>query len=847
MTGTNSTSFSEGESGLMVSPPALKSGIGEIAFGAAPLVPAATGVLTVKIYNMAGALLTTVTSDNNGNFSADGLPKGQTLMIIVEASGINILTFAIIPLDTSGLTGLQIDPLTSLIADKIRKLYADRGINFSDVLAVDPAAIARQVQLALQGIREAFDVGLIVNSGDLDADLNNNAALFDTLVPQSLLDAVGNSLAAAAASMDLQTAEPEEMVFAVAKKLYYLNFAMLLAMDGTTDASLKTWVLTLPTAARINGSDFQSPYPGSGPCLVFNPFVEPDRNDPEWSDLGGIDGPVFRDSDLAVMANAMSTAKRYTLDDLHKIFFRPAGAGFIMTEWGSFGDMHGPYVLTGLNSAEMVPKIGEDPDFASANPIEPPFSYTFADLIGEVPNLEELRQDLFYRRTHLDWNPTGGPHDYIVCKDDQYWQTGGSTINPVRVNVALTRDGEGGITAGTVTEAVDGAYYLGFTEATEGDEGKFRFVNVTTGRELRTEKGMQIVGVRTGYVDISTGKLDTNAIYDAYKHTGSYVYGGPCIEVNGRQWGVVFDSRSGGAAYKVKGPVQQADGNWDLSAAYSTSDGSGREFYLAFCQYTFPYDVNSKVNLVDASSGDLLVDGSGDPLFVSLSEIETEATVTLHETYTHIFGGEIPNPRYDAAYDPYYDDFNNNSQFDAGEMTFCWRPYVPVEVENNWNVAFGQPGYPCQDVAYHVDPKLYSLLDGSPFSWHELPVGFDFNKSPKDNGLRLRKFKARNNGYFYRRPYTLFNLLLAAFPPSFFDGDHYITQFTQFDAIQALAIIMYRFETPVVLENIALDLDSSAGTNIKQMPSLEFYFSPENEDINDIMTRVMNGFNNVPE
>ena len=848
LTGSNATSFSEGQSSLMAPPPALKSNVGELAYGSAPLVPKdSTGFVRVAFYDLGGNRLFHLYTDEIGRFIASGLPKGEPMMVVVEKDGLNLVHFVTIPNNSSGLTQVQIDPLTSLVAAKIRKMYLDRGIDFNDAISVNPAAIARQVQLALYGIREAFDVELQIEFDELHMAINNNADLFDSKVPKSLLDAVGNSMAAAAATIDLQNAAPEEMTLAVAKKLYYLNFALLLAMDGNTDAALLTWVLNLPSAAKLSGIDFQSPYSGSGPCLVFNPFVEPDRNDPDWSDIGGIDGPVFRDSDLAVMANAMATGKRYTLDDLHKIFFRSAGAGFMMTEGGHFGDIYGAFVLTGTNSAEMVPFDGDEPDFSQANPIEPPFDYTFDELIGEVPNLEELRQDLFHRRTHLDWNPTGCSHDYVVCKDDQYWQTSGKTINPVKVNISITRDGEGGITAGTVTEAADGQYYLGFTHATEGDEGRFRFINITTGRELRTEKGMQVCGVRSGYVDLSAGKLDTNAIYEAYKHTGSYVYGGPCVEINGNQWGVVYASRSGSEPYQVKGPVQQASGDWDLSAAYATADGNGRQFYLGFCQHTFPYDVNSKVTLIDAASGDMLFDSEGAPIYVSLSEIETEASVTLHDTYTRVFGGEVPNPRYNAAFDPYYDDFNNNGRFDQGEMTFSWRPFVSVDIENNWDLAFGQPGYLCQDAAYHCDPKLYSLTNGDPFSWNDLPPGFDWDRSPKDNGLRLRKSKPRDNGFFYRRPHTLFNLLLAAFPPEFFDGNQFITQFTQFDAIQALAIVMYRFETPVVLEDIALDLDSSGGTNIKQMPSLEFHFSPQSQDINDIMTRVMNGFNNVPD
>jgi hypothetical protein len=817
------------------------------------------GALSVRVMDLSGKELARTSTSADGKFTVKGLPTGVPLQIEVKAGAVPLVTFCEVPVDQGDIQDVGLDPLATVIAHRIHKIHTDRRAKLGKLKSLNAPVLLLQVRRALEGLRAELGFELSVVLADLKDAIEANAATFDRLVPEALRAAGGDSIAIAESSADLEAGGEAGLLVAIARRLFHTHMPLLIAMQaGVTDERVMQWVTSLPPEARLDGARLDgAPWPGAGPCFVRNPYREPDRNFDEEQPMGSrptmVDGPFFTDGHLSLMADAMRKGKRYTLPELHRIFFRPAGAGFLMVGFGMFGPRPFPYVWTGDRQAQVVaPPAQGPPDWRAAGAVEPPFDHTFRMFVGRVPNLAELAHKFFERRIHIDGNPTGPPHEYVAARDNLFWSSHGQTANPIRVNVRLERGPTGQLAAAEVAEAGDGAFLLGFTGASDGPEGAFRFLDARTTRMLRLPDGRPLLGVRSAVANVALGRLDIGAILDRYTVTEACVIQGPPVEINGRLFALVHDRRIDGRPVQVQGPALQADGTWSVTPRFSlpgaAGAGGGATFYLGFTDTTFPFQPDrSEVMAVDVQSGEAIRDRSGAPLRILLARVEQEVALTLHETFSRIPGCAVPNPRYDPERDPYFDDLDANDRPGAGEPTFPFRPFAPPEVEARFDIPAGQAGYLNREVAYHVDPAIYSLPDGQPFSLHAPPPGFTFDRSPKDNGLRLRRFRPRPNGHLYARPHLLFARLLAAFPPSFFDGDHGITTETGFDILQCLALTAIRMETPEGVEDVRLDLDPGAGEVAKRMPFLEFRFTPGAEDPRVVMERMMAGFGSVPQ
>jgi hypothetical protein len=793
----------------------------------------AAGSLSVQIQTLFGEPIKDVTTGADGSFGCDGLPVGETLRVAIKTGGATMFTFVEIPRDAKASAGVRVDPLATLIFHRIVRIFRERGLHPGDLGSVDCAALAAAVRRAVDGLRDDLAFRVEVGLEQLSEDPRLDAALFERLVPREVLEAAGDALGRAEADADIESGA-SNLTVAVARRLVHTRAAVVISMQpGSSELAVIEWVRSLRPELRFDPAKADGTrWSGSGPCLVKIPFLEPDRNGTEDQPPPFLDGPVFDEAKIGALAEAMQRGKTLTLPELHKVFFAApdAGAGFVMIGFGQFGDQPAPYVLSGDARAKLVPppQPGQPPDWRAAGAVAPPFALTFGPYLGRVPSLEELRQKFFDKRIHIPGNPTGAPHAFVAARSDLFWTSRGAQADPIRVDLELTRHPEGSITAARVTEAVAGAFFLGLTERTQGPEGELVFLDARTLRPLRTTHGKPLVGVRRAFADLDRGAVELGDLHQRYSRTEDNVFGGPPVPIGGRPVPVIHDAPDGGGRpVLVEGPVLSVDGTWSTSAPFAPpSDPAKPKFFLGLNETMFPYNASTSAPfLIDARSGAPLPGPNG-PIRVLLSRIEAELAKPLHRSTTRLPSCAVPNPRHDPRLDPFFDDVNDDGAHGAGEPSFGFRPFVPPDVLANFDAAQGSPNYLAGPRAYGLDPVIYSLPDGRPFSPGEPPPGFRTDRSPKDNGLRLRRFRARLNGFLHRRPHFVFAQLLAAFPPAFFDGEHTITPETRLDVLQALALARVRLETPEVVPDVTLDVDPGPGEQLQRVPFLGFEFAP---------------------
>ena len=144
------------------------------------------------------------------------------------------------------------------------------------------------------------------------------------------------------------------------------------------------------------------------------------------------------------------------------------------------------------------------------------------------------------------------------------------------------------------------------------------------------------------------------------------------------------------------------------------------------------------------------------------------------ESFTHVFGVEVPNPRYDAAADPYYDDVNDNGVHDEGEPTAPFRPLL-----------FDAHDWRSTDIRMY-----YRRADnGAAVSFED--VDFESETPRTFDGVALveRIYRPRANAFRFGRPNTAINMLTAFVPPEFFDGTHSFNRDTTIKPFTAIALI----------------------------------------------------------
>lgn len=189
-------------------------------------------------------------------------------------------------------------------------------------------------------------------------------------------------------------------------------------------------------------------------------------------------------------------------------------------------------------------------------------------------------------------------------------------------------------------------------------------------------------------------------------------------------------------------------------------------------------------NLVDGTTDPIVTD---DPLapaefggeispegFILVSVNEIVGIALGVESFTHVFGTEVRNDRYDSSGDPYFDDLNGNDVQDAGEPTAPFRP--TLFDPNDWR---------------STDIRMYYRRADNDGAVTFEDVAFDSATPMTFDGVALvtRTYLPRLNAFRFGRPNTAVNLVTAFAPPDFFNGTTGMNQDTRLDIFSAMAII----------------------------------------------------------
>jgi len=166
--------------------------------------------------------------------------------------------------------------------------------------------------------------------------------------------------------------------------------------------------------------------------------------------------------------------------------------------------------------------------------------------------------------------------------------------------------------------------------------------------------------------------------------------------------------------------------------------------------------------------------GFVDPSFILVNVRNVVGLDIEAVEFTHVFGTEVPNDRYNPDGDPYFDDINGNGEYDVDEPTAPFRPTL-----------FGSDDWRATDI------RLYYRRgdNGASVSFDE--VDFESDSPRTLDGVELvpRSYLPRRNAFRFGHPNTAINLITAFAPPSFFDGRHSLDGDTEVDVFSALAII----------------------------------------------------------
>lgn len=480
-------------------------------------------------------------------------------------------------------------------------------------------------------------------------------------------------------------------------------------------------------------------------------------------------------------------------------------------------------------------------------------------------NMDKVKESIIFKRVHVPWNNTGGPNEWVVFDGDAWRKD--STAQPVKVNIV--RDADYGIT--NMVQAVDGGYFLGSTENTE-KEGEVRLISVDSGLEMQDDDGRF---QRWNLSDISY--LSGVQV----RESGSHVFGGPSVEINEWSYGVIYDGWQTGAA-----PIEVCVTYTDHYTVAQNEDGTcdGSTYYLAWTEGT---EKDNVANLIDVSSGDCALEDpeerqseSNECVRWSFSKIFGLQEFEYRDNYTHVFAGDVANPRYKVDRDPYFDDFPldpcdpdaggedgiwcsetlySNALCDDVEPTFSWRSYLanpdaPYSVDNNfyrWSAAKDYAWWDGKVLTYE------SIECGEVFDWQKQPPhpgdqtnvlksgqkgdSFDYMATPAENGLTSRNFKARYNAYAVGRPNSALNMAALAF------GDKFVlTPDTPFKIIDAFALIYLSWEgveTNVVVPEITI-ADWGYDPETQQQVDATFYdeifhaqfYMPRRDNYDDFQT-----------
>lgn len=226
--------------------------------------------------------------------------------------------------------------------------------------------------------------------------------------------------------------------------------------------------------------------------------------------------------------------------------------------------------------------------------------------------------------------------------------------------------------------------------------------------------------------------------------------------------------------------------------------------------------------------GGLMPGEPGPPPVFEMALVNPSQVVGLTiqpEFFTQIFGTEVPNARFAADANPYYDDLNANGVEDAGEPTLDFRP-----------ILFNAEDWRSTDIA-----RYYRRASGGSVIMDE--VKFDSETPQTSDGETLvpRNLLPRLNALRFGRPNTAINLLTTFLPPEFFDGTHALNADTPVGIFQAIAMINLAMDQVLNVE-AQVDIDGDGPLEARMMLLDSELFVPP---IGDPFVLLLEGFSRL--
>ncbi len=520
--------------------------------------------------------------------------------------------------------------------------------------------------------------------------------------------------------------------------------------------------------------------------------------------------PNFFGPPLTMFETADGAGKGVNLDDL---FGRIAAGGFRQLDHEQLQAREQQFrsVLRELLSETMAPTLER---------------MAGGFMSERITSVEDLASRIRDARAHLPFGRTGPSTFFVVADGDSFRSA--AAVSPVTVDAQVSSDGT--VSSVTYNASGEGKFYLMFTEGTEGeaivgllvreagrplhgrrgplrlnmhDQGIFASVNGEPFIEFVSETGSFFPGINVSivsstFVPVATERPTTDDS-PATVVTAEEGARGPNQQIfvlataagpDGEPVRVDYDAATGVAAYNDAGrfllqflPDTQETGQF-LLFNEQTGRPAGQEDPANFFVPPPPRPPveegqgsgdTQPAPPEDSPTDPAPIDGTFNAAGLMLVSFDAIVGLPIsRRTFTHVFGTEVPNPRYNADGDPFFDDINGNGAQDADEPT---APFLPM--------LFNRGDWRSTDIRLY-----YRRSDNNAgVTFEEVDFG---SETPRTLGrvvLVPRNFLPRLNAFRFGRPNTALNLLTAFLPPEFFDGTHALTGDTPLSILGAVAVI----------------------------------------------------------
>jgi hypothetical protein len=751
----------------------------------------------------------------NGQFGPiPGLPVGVDLLLNIDENGDgtpDLVTIINIPQDAGGDTGTladtACDPLSTLIHAKLYALIQAHGLE-PGKLGISASGLVERIRDAFEHLYAESGIDKQVTIDDL-ASLSDEqlAAFFDQIIPVIARRAMdmteGNLLLAGATTVD-------EVVKAAARILVQSGF---IVGDDPSGIDL-SFLGSLPNVETLTMQQFMAennpgatPPPGMiGPTIYRSTLGGFDRN---FADSGAErpkqGGPLFVEHVLSRMADLYLAGKTLSLEDLYEVLVGMEGLGVRLTYMTNNGPTAPPLNVfetadgqgAQLNLEQLhqqLRALGLDrPDPGTfeqkkaqlrtflksffAATVGPSFERLFAGILLErVPQPQTFAALIREARAHLPFSRSGPAKIYVLADGDPHRDNGNNTVQAITVDVTVST--HGAVTKVVYNASGSGKYYLAFGPQTEHGMLVAVFTR-DTGRPLHSGAG------RPQHLELTDTSIfqpiNGASFFDFVSESSTGYPGAPALRVPnpGYNPDLPADPQTNPPDFQafvmVDKPGPDAEPvrvNYDGGVATAAADG---QWYLLFTERTPQEGLFALIS----ESGEILEATPGvDATRVLVAATDVQGLPVAAQTFTNIYGIDVPNPSYDATGAPYFDDINNNGLPNSGEPSFDHRDFLFNA--NDWRSTRVDTYYRRADNNGFVTPNHVDWAAPEP-------------RTMDGVALLPRNLKPRLNAFRFGNPNLTINLLTAFSPPDFFDGTHALNGATRVNPFTAIALLNLAF------------------------------------------------------